>query len=88
MAGMAIVGEMTGMETKLESDRKTNDLQQYRYLKSCAISPESSYNLIEIEESLREVVQEEISIKEGNATPGINTEERLRILNTEYWLLS
>ena len=88
--GMAIGGEKTEMEIKLERDEDINALQRYRYLTWCknAIHPEVSYELLDTEESLREVVQEEISIKEGTATPGVNAQERLRILNTKYWLLS
>lgn len=87
---MAIRGEKTEMEIKLERDGNINALQRYRYLtwRKNAIHPEVSYALLDTEQSLREIVQEEISIKEGNATPGVDAQERLRILNTKYWLQS
>ncbi|CAG8240000.1 unnamed protein product [Penicillium nalgiovense] len=87
---MAIGGEKSETEIKLERNGNINALQRYRYLtwRKNAIHPEVSYELLDTEESLREVVQEEISIKEGTATSGVNAQERLRILNTKYWLLS
>jgi hypothetical protein len=86
---MVVGGEKTETETKLERDGNINALQRYRYLTwRNSVHPESSCELLDTEENLREVVQEEISIKEGTATPGTNAEERLSILNKKYWLLS
>ncbi|KAJ5793746.1 hypothetical protein N7457_000345 [Penicillium paradoxum] len=86
---MMIGGEKTQIEIRLERDGNINALQRYRYLtwRKNAIHPEVSYELLDTEESLREVVQEELSIKEENAS-GLNTQERLRVLHTKYWLLS
>ena len=83
-------GEKSETEIKLESDRNINALQRYRYLtwSKNAVRPEISYELLDTEENLREVVQEEASLKEETATPGTDAQERLRILNTKYWLLS
>ena len=86
---MLIGGEKTEMEIKLERDGNINALQRYRYLnwRKTPIQIEVSCELLDIEEKLREVVQEEIAIK-GGAPPGTNTQERLRTLNTQYWLLA
>ncbi|KAJ5951349.1 uncharacterized protein N7479_009762 [Penicillium vulpinum] len=86
---MVLGGEKTEIEMKLERDGNINALQRYRYLtwSKNAVHPEVSYELLDTEENLREVVQEEISIKEGTAAPGTNAQERFRVLNTKYWLL-
>ncbi|KAJ5173799.1 uncharacterized protein N7500_001730 [Penicillium coprophilum] len=87
---MVMGGEKTETEIKLERDGNINALQRYRYLtwRKNAVHPEVSYELLDTEESLREVVQEEISILEGETTPEVNAEERLQALNKRYWLLS
>lgn len=48
--------------------------------------PFISHKLLFVEEELREVVQEEISIKEGSALSK-DAKERLNVLNAKYWLL-
>ncbi|CAG7933918.1 unnamed protein product [Penicillium olsonii] len=87
---MLIGGEKTEVEIKLERDGDINALQRYRYLnwRENATHLDVSNELLDTEENLREVVQEELAIKEGDAPPGTNTQERLGILNTKYWLLS
>lgn len=91
----ALRGDKNHWEVGLERSGDINILQRYRLcqyidqVKRDNLGPPFiSYKLLFIEEDIREVVQEEISIKEGNATPGTNAEERLRVLNKKYWLLS
>ncbi|CAG8241528.1 unnamed protein product [Penicillium salamii] len=83
-----IPGDMGKFEVKLERNGDFNALQRYRYvtLRSHPERPDTAPRLLDTEEDLREVVQEEMSIKNGTVTP--EAEKRLRFLNAQYWRLS
>jgi hypothetical protein len=89
-------GDKDCWELDLERSGEINILQRYRpgpYLRQATKDnsghPSISHRLHFIEEDLREVVQEEISIKEGLDILGKceKEKERLDVLNTKYWLL-
>ncbi|CAG8924277.1 unnamed protein product [Penicillium salamii] len=83
-----IPGDKAKIEVELERNGDFNALQRYRYvtLRKHTVRPDTAPRLLDTEEDLREVVQEEMSIKNGTVTP--ETEERLRVLNAQYWRLS
>ncbi|KOS38799.1 hypothetical protein ACN38_g10366 [Penicillium nordicum] len=88
-----IFGDKTPDEVKLERSGKINNLQRYRLTQVWGQirgdnikSPFDSATILFIEEDLREVVQEEISIKEGT-TLNKDAKERLDALNAKYWFL-
>ncbi|CAG7972623.1 unnamed protein product [Penicillium salamii] len=83
-----IPGDKGEIEVELERNGDFNALQRYRYVTHLKyiISPDTAPRLLDTEENLREVVQEEMSIKNGTVT--LETEERLRVLNAQYWRLS
>ncbi|CAG8943261.1 unnamed protein product [Penicillium salamii] len=85
-----IGGEKPGAEVQLEKKGEINALQRYRYQKwlQNTTDPNISCELLDIEEDLREITQEELSIKEGCPAPGRNPTERLRLLNANFWLKS
>lgn len=62
-------GDKTPMETRLEESGEINILQRYRLVEHWNEyeyrPPNISHKPLFVEEDLREVVQEEISIKEG-----------------------
>jgi hypothetical protein len=69
---MLIGGEKTETEIKLEKDGDINALQRYPHVtwRNNAVRPEASYELLDTEEDLREVVQEEkLSKKEPLLEP-------------------
>ncbi|KAJ5699899.1 hypothetical protein N7536_002912 [Penicillium majusculum] len=78
--GRSLIGDKTSEEVDLEQSGDINALQRYRFVlhwnKYRTRPPSFSRKLLFVEEDLREVVQEEISIKEG-----------LDALNVKYWLL-
>ena len=81
-------------EAHPEKSKDINKLQRYRLAEYCAkirrnnnLSPFDQHKLFFVEEDLREVVQEEISIKEEHNILKKNAEERLYALNVKYWLL-
>ena len=89
----ALRGDKNHWEVGLERSGDINNLQRYRLHQYFAEvkrdnlqPPFISYKLLFTEEDIREVVQEEISIKEGLALTK-DTKERLGILNAKYWLL-
>lgn len=82
-----IFGDKTPDEVKLERSGKINNLQRYRLTqvwgqirRNNIKSPFDLPRILFIEEDLREVVQEEISIKEGT-TLNKDAKERLDALN-------
>ncbi|CAG8242278.1 unnamed protein product [Penicillium olsonii] len=86
--GDMIDGDKDEAEIAHERNGKFNALQRYRY-KSYWSNPKDAHvsaQLLDTEEDLRELVQEELSIKDGPATR--ETDKRLHVLNTEYWHLS
>ncbi|KAJ5847839.1 hypothetical protein N7455_011796 [Penicillium solitum] len=78
--GRSLIGDKTSEEVDLEQSGDINALQRYRFVLHWnnyrTRPPSFSRKLLFVEEDLREVVQEEISIKEG-----------LDALNVKYWLL-
>ncbi|CAG8182054.1 unnamed protein product [Penicillium nalgiovense] len=89
-------GDKSSWELDLERSGEINILQRYRlgqYLRQLTKDnsgpPFISHRLHFIEEDLREVVQEEISIKEGFDVLGKcgKEKQRLDVLNIKYWLL-
>ncbi|CAG8004825.1 unnamed protein product [Penicillium salamii] len=83
-----IPGDKDKIEVELERNGNFNALQRYRYVThwKYIVRPDTAPGRLDTEEDLREVVQEEMSIKNGTVTP--ETEERLRVLNAQYWHLS
>lgn len=95
-AGGSMTGDKDIWELDLERSGEINILQRYRLRQHLrrpshddSERPFISHRLYFIEEDLREVVQEEISIKEGlDVLEKCGKEkERLDVLNTKYWLL-
>ncbi|KGO78251.1 hypothetical protein PITC_036190 [Penicillium italicum] len=89
-----IRGDKDDFEVSLEQSGDINLLQRYR-LKNYFKEPRNDttgpffdlHKLFFIEEDLREVVQEEISIKEEYETLNKDARERLQALHIKYWLL-
>ena len=88
-----LIGDKTSEEVDLERSGEINTLQRYRlfqYFRQVerfdTKPPFISHKLLFIEEDLREVVQEEISVKEG-ATLNKDAKNRLDALNAKYWFL-
>lgn len=92
-AGGTLMGDKTSWEVSLERSGDINILQRYRLLEHLYLNNQGtkpsfiSHNIVFIEEDLREVVQEEISINEELDISNKDVQERLRILNARYWLL-
>ncbi|CRL23796.1 unnamed protein product [Penicillium camemberti] len=91
--GTRLIGDKTSEEVNLERSGDINALQRYRlgqYLdqveRNDTEPPFASYQILFIEEDLREVVQEEISIKK-RATLKKDDKDRLDTLNARYWFL-
>lgn len=80
------------MEVRLENAGEINVLQRYRLLEHWHEDehepPNISHKLLFVEEDLREVVQEEKSIKEGLNSLCKDSKERLDALNVKYWILA
>ncbi|CAG8237562.1 unnamed protein product [Penicillium salamii] len=79
---------ITADEARLVQKGDFNALQRWRYnacFKSSSF-PDPSYELLDTEEYLREIVQEEMAIKNSPATA--ETEKRLQHLGAEYWRYS
>lgn len=89
---VTIPGDGGSVEADLEKSGKVNELQRHRlslFRKSTVHFgiPDSSFDLLNTEQELRELVQEEIAIREGlslNTLAGT----RLRYLNVQYQILS
>lgn len=88
-----MIGDKTSNEVNLEQSGDINTLQRYRLGQYWSVnkrfntkSPFISHKLLFIEEDLREIVQEELSIKEG-ATLNKDAKDRLDALNAKYWFL-
>ncbi|OQE02632.1 hypothetical protein PENSOL_c002G04623 [Penicillium solitum] len=91
--GAKLIGDKTSEEVDLEQSGEINTLQRYRLGQYWSQverfntkPPFISHKLLFIEEDLREVVQEELSIKEG-ATLNKDAKDRLDALNAKYWFL-
>ena len=89
-----MVGDKDDREADLEQSGDINMLQRYRLHQYCnevkrydTGPPFDSHKLFFVEEDLREVVEEEISIKEEHNILDKDAEERLYALNVKYWLL-
>ncbi|KAJ5977699.1 hypothetical protein N7501_001041 [Penicillium viridicatum] len=89
-----MVGDKDHREASLEQSGDINMLQRYRLhqywnqvRRDNTGPPFDSHKLFFVEEDLREVVQEEISIKEEHNVLNKDAEERLYALNVKYWLL-
>ncbi|CAI7630628.1 unnamed protein product [Penicillium discolor] len=89
-----MVGDKDLQESSLEQFGDINTLQRYRLrqysnkIRRDNIEPPfNSHKLFFVEEDLREVVQEEISIKQEHKILNKDAEERLHALNVKYWLL-
>ncbi|KAJ5882585.1 uncharacterized protein N7529_001257 [Penicillium soppii] len=85
-----LIGEMSISEARKAKYGDIHDLQEYRYshfYRCYQGLPGYSRKLLDVEEELREVVQEEISIKEGINTLTKGAKERLRVLDARYFLL-
>ena len=89
--GWRLIGDKTSEEVDLEQRGDINALQRYRFVlhwnKYRTRPPSSSRKLLFVEEDLREVVQEEISIKEGLDALSKDAKEKLDALNVKYRLL-
>ncbi|CDM38077.1 unnamed protein product [Penicillium roqueforti FM164] len=86
-------GDKDSWEVGLERSGEINILQRYRLSEYWTLirrdntgPPFISHKLLFVEEDLREIFQEEISIKEG-ADLNKDAKERLDALNARYWLL-
>lgn len=85
-----LIGGMSISEARKAKYGDIHDLQEYRYshfYRCYQGLPGYSRKLLDVEEELREVVQEEISIKEGINTLTKGAKERLRVLDARYFLL-
>ncbi|KAJ5696127.1 Nuclease (SNase-like) OB-fold [Penicillium solitum] len=89
-----MVGDKDLRESSLEQSGDINTLQRYRLRqywnkirRDNTEPPFDSHKLFFVEEDLREVVQEEISIKEEHKILNKDAKERLHALNVKYWLL-
>ncbi|KAJ5425988.1 hypothetical protein N7465_001058 [Penicillium sp. CMV-2018d] len=89
--GRRLIGDKTSEEVDLEQRGDINALQRYRFIVHWnnyrTRLPSSSRKLLFVEEDLREVVQEEISIKEGLDALSKDAKEKLDALNVKYRLL-
>ncbi|KAJ5640933.1 hypothetical protein N7528_000558 [Penicillium herquei] len=99
--GRTIAGDRDDKEeNRLEKSGHINALQRYRlrehnenendggsYFQTTAEDPHIAHHLYFLEEDLREIVQEEISIQLGLSNKHTKDSERLEILNRKYWLL-
>ncbi|KAJ5138724.1 uncharacterized protein N7515_003572 [Penicillium bovifimosum] len=93
LSGDTLWGDKFGPEIQHEKDGNINALQRHRYITFRNYHASSqlrdvSGNLLNTEEELREVVQEEIAIREGDHTSSENSKDRLLSLNAKYWTLS
>lgn len=93
LMGAKLIGDKTSNEVNLEQSGDINTLQRYRLGQYWSENkrfntkpPFISHKLLFIEEDLREIVQEELSIKEG-ATLNKDAKDRLDALNAKYWFL-
>ncbi|KAJ5186988.1 hypothetical protein N7449_009982 [Penicillium cf. viridicatum] len=88
-----MIGDKDHWEADLEQSRDINGLQRYRLYQYWNKVRDNtrplfdSHKLFFVEEDLREVVQEEMSIKEEHKILNKDAEERLHALNIKYWLL-
>lgn len=95
--GLSILGDGLNSEVDLEKDGQINTLQRWRYRESVLALGRSkitdaSFDLLDVEQELRELVQEEITIREnqndGSLTDKSAAEERLQTLNSKYQVLA
>lgn len=88
----SLKGDKTSEEIRLEESGEINILQRYRLLEHWMghefRPPNISHKLLFVEEDLREVVQEEIFIKEGPDSLSKDSQKRLDALNIQYWILA
>ena len=88
---MGLKGDKCSGEIRLEESGEINILQRYRLLAHWeqheGRPPNILHKLLFVEEDLREVVQEEIYIKEGPDSLKVS-QKRLDALNTQYWILA
>ncbi|KAJ5804013.1 uncharacterized protein N7518_000316 [Penicillium psychrosexuale] len=101
-SSIKVKGDKPRKEVKLEEFGRINDLQRYRLSEHWDQydyePPNISHKLLFVEEDLRELVQEEISIKEGlyaqseDSKGGLDANEvskkKLDVINVEYWILA
>jgi hypothetical protein len=78
-----LLGDKGDSEIKKEKNGNINALQRHRYVAfrdRPFTTPDVSCNLLNTEEELREVVQEEIAIREGDHPSSVNSKDRLPFL--------
>ncbi|CAI7573094.1 unnamed protein product [Penicillium bialowiezense] len=83
-------GDRSENEVMLENKGNINTLQRYRYVQYHQHSyyPDVAPKLLNTEEDLREVVQEELAIRERELFSDKNSKERFHHLKVRYWSLS
>ena len=86
-----LIKEMATSEARKAESGKVYALQRYRnihffHFSHCRV--DDSPKLLEVEQELREVVQEEISIKQGIDSSSEKAKEKLRVLNVRYHFLN
>lgn len=90
--GEGLVGDKDSREIKYEQSGEINILQRYRLVEHWeqydSEPPNISHKLLFVDEDLREVVQEETSIKDGPYNLRKDSQERLDALNIQYWILA
>ena len=85
-----INGDRSNTEIALEKKGDINALQRHRYVEYHGKThyPDVSPHLLNTEEELREVVQEELAIREKEFSSDKSLKERLHYLSHRYWSLS